>query len=312
MRFKSLFKNQTFFLFIIILLLSVAAGLVNPRFFTIQNFLSILRQSTVLGILSMSMALLLISGSIDLSIGAMMGLGAVISCTMVMNGFSVFLAVLAGFFTPVVGSLFNGLIVSWNKSVPPLIITLGMSFVYSGLSLVVSGGQFLSMQGKFYFLGGGEIGGIPVPVIVLVVVVSAVHVLLKYTKYGRRVVAMGGNEELAFLSGIETRRYEISNFLISGGLVGLASLVLVSRLGSVVAGVGSGYALRALAAAIIGGVTFEGGRGTVFGTLLGVILLGVISNGMNILNISSYYQDVVSGLIIVIAVIVSSIGAWSK
>jgi len=312
MRFKSLFKNQTFFLFVIILILSVAAGLINPRFFTLQNFLSILKQSTVLGILSMSMALLLISGSIDLSIGSMMGLGAVISCTMVMNGFSIVLAILAGFLTPVAGSLVNGAIVSWNKSVPPLIITLGMSFVYSGLSLVVSGGQFLSMRGKFYFLGGGEIGGIPVPVIVLVVIVSAVHVLLKYTKYGRRVVAMGGNEELAFLSGIETRRYEIFNFLISGGLVGLASMVLVSRLGSVVAGVGAGYELRALAAAIIGGVTFEGGRGTVFGTLLGVLLLGVISNGMNILNVSSYYQDVVSGLIIVVAVIVSSIGAWSR
>jgi ribose/xylose/arabinose/galactoside ABC-type transport system permease subunit len=145
------------------------------------------------------------------------------------------------------------------------------------------------------------------PMIIVIVMVFATHFLLTYTKYGRRLVAMGGNEQLAYLSGINVDRLKIMNYTLSGAIIGLASLVLVSRLGNVLANAGEGYELRALAAAIIGGVTFEGGRGTIAGTFLGVILLGIVQNGLNILNVSSYFQTLAVGVIIVVAVVVSNL-----
>jgi ribose transport system permease protein len=302
----ALFKNQSFFLLIVIILLSVIFGSMNPRFLTWGNLLAVFQQITVLGIATMAMALLLISGGIDLSIGSMIGLSSVVICTLIMKGSNVGLAILIGFGIPVICGFINGVIVSKSKCVP-LIVTLGMNYVYYGLALVISQGLFLSMKGNFQFLGRGRILGVPMPMIIVIVMVFATHFLLTYTKYGRRLVAMGGNEQLAYLSGINVDRLKIMNYTLSGAIIGLASLVLVSRLGNVLANAGEGYELRALAAAIIGGVTFEGGRGTIAGTFLGVILLGIVQNGLNILNVSSYFQTLAVGVIIVVAVVVSNL-----
>ncbi len=302
----ALFKNQSFFLLIVIILLSVIFGSMNPRFLTWGNLLAVFQQITVLGIATMAMALLLISGGIDLSIGSMIGLSSIVICTLIMRGSNVGLAILIGFGIPVICGFINGVIVSKSKCVP-LIVTLGMNYVYYGLALVISQGLFLSMKGNFQFLGRGRVFGVPMPMIIVIVMVFATHFLLTYTKYGRRLVAMGGNEQLAYLSGINVDRLKIMNYTLSGAIIGLASLVLVSRLGNVLANAGEGYELRALAAAIIGGVTFEGGRGTIAGTFLGVILLGIVQNGLNILNVSSYFQTLAVGVIIVVAVVVSNL-----
>jgi ribose/xylose/arabinose/galactoside ABC-type transport system permease subunit len=225
---------------------------------------------------------------------------------MVMGGVPAFWAVLTGFVLPIGCGFLNGVIVSKSKCIP-LIVTLGMNYVYYGLALVISGGLFLSLKGHFTFLGRGRLVGIPVSVVVLFLVVLAVHFLLRNTKFGRRLVVMGGNEQVAFLSGINVDRLKIANYTLSGVLVGLASLVLISRLGNILANAGEGYELRALASAIIGGVTFEGGRGSVLGAFLGVVLLGIVQNGLNILNVSSYFQTFTIGLIIVVAVVVSNL-----
>lgn len=303
---KSFFRNQSFFLITVIIGLSLLFGIINPRFLSKGNIFAIFQQIAVLGICTMSMTLLLVSGGIDLSIGSMIGLSTVIICTLVMNGTNVYVAVLLGFSTSVACGLINGIIISKSKCIP-LIVTLGMSYVYYGLALVISQGLFLTLKGKFQFLGRGRVLGIPIPMIILILMVLGTHFLLKNTKYGRRIVAMGGNEQMAFLSGINVDRLKIINYTLSGAIIGVASLVLVSRLGNVLANVGEGYELRALASAIIGGVTFEGGRGTVLGAFLGVILMGIIQNGLNILNVSSYFQTFTIGIIIVIAVIVSNI-----
>jgi len=304
--FPALLKNQSFFLLIVIILLSVIFGSMNPRFLTWGNLLAVFQQITVLGIATMAMALLLISGGIDLSIGSMIGLSSVVICTLIMKGSSVALAVSIGFGIPVLCGFINGVIVSKSKCVP-LIVTLGMNYVYYGLALVISQGLFLTMKGNFQFIGRGRVLGVPMPMIIVIVMVFATHFLLTYTKYGRRLVAMGGNEQLAYLSGINVDQLKIMNYTLSGAIIGLASLVLVSRLGNVLANAGEGYELRALAAAIIGGVTFEGGRGTIAGTFLGVILLGIVQNGLNILNVSSYFQTLAVGIIIVVAVVVSNL-----
>ena len=300
-------SKQPFFLILVIFSIVVVASILNPHFLTQSNMFAILQQIAVLGIVTMSMVLLLISGLIDLSVGGMIGLATVTITKSVMAGMPLELALLIGIALCLGCGLLNGVIVSKSKCVP-LIVTLGMSYVYAGLALVISQGVFLSLKTDFDFLGRGKIFGIPVSVIILLVVISGTHLLLKFTTYGRRIVALGGNEEVAFLAGIQVDRYKMINYTLSGGLIALASLVLLSRLGSVLATVGNGYELRALAAAVIGGVTFEGGRGTVFGAFLGVILLGLVANAMNILNVSSYYQTVVLGVIIVSAVVVSNLG----
>ncbi len=301
------FKSQSFFLVLVIALISIVAGILNPNFMTKSNMFAIFQQVAVLGIVTMSMVLLLISGLIDLSVGGMIGLSTVIITKLVMNGMSLEFALITGVLVCLLCGFLNGVIVSKTKVVP-LIATLGMSYVYYGVALVISGGLFLTLTMDFDFLGRGKILGIPVLMIIFLLVTAGTHILLKFTTYGRRIVAMGGNEEVAFLAGINVDRYKIMNYTLSGGLIALASLVLLSRLGSVLANVGNGYELRALAAAVIGGVTFEGGRGTVLGAFLGVILLGVVANAMNILNVSSYYQTVVLGAIIVSAVVISNIG----
>jgi len=303
---KSFFRNQIFFLIVVIVGLSLLFGIINPRFLSQGNIFAIFQQIAVLGICTMSMTLLLISGGIDLSIGSMIGLSTVIICTLVMNGTNFYIAVLIGFSTSVVCGLINGVIVSKSKCIP-LIVTLGMSYVYYGLALVISQGLFLTLKGKFQFLGRGRVLSVPVPMIILILMVLGTHFLLRNTKYGRRIVAMGGNEQMAFLSGINVDRLKIINYTLSGAIIGVASLVLVSRLGNILANAGEGYELRALASAIIGGVTFEGGRGTILGAFLGVILMGIVQNGLNILNVSSYFQTFTIGVIIVIAVVVSNI-----
>jgi len=300
------FRQQTFFLVMVIIVLSALFGFLNPRFLSQGNLLAVFQQIAVLGIATMSMTLLLISGGIDLSIGSMIGLSGVVICKMVMGGYATLPAVVIGFLLPVGCGLVNGIIVSKSKCIP-LIVTLGMNYVYYGLALVISQGLFLSLKGKFTFLGRGRLGGVPISVVVLFVVVIAIHFLLRNTKFGRRLVVMGGNEQVAFLSGINVDRLKIANYTFSGALIGLASLVLVSRLGNILANAGEGYELRALASAIIGGVTFEGGRGSVLGAFLGVVLLGIVQNGLNILNVSSYFQTFTIGLIIVIAVVVSNL-----
>lgn len=304
---QSLFKNQKVILIIVILFISTLVGSINPHFFGLMNISAIFQQVSVLGILTMGMSLLLISGGIDLSIGMIMALCGVVISKIIMNGGSVALALLVGIVVGVLCGLINGLIISKSKSMP-LIITLAMGSVYFGIALIVSEGKFMNFQGKFEFISRTKMFGIfPITLLFLFVMVVLAFILLNYTKFGRRIVAIGGNEENAYLSGISVDFYKIIIYGISGFIAGVASIVLVSRLDSIVATAGTGYELSALTAAVIGGVTFDGGRGTIGGAFLGVIMIGLISNAMTILSINSYLQTAITGAIIVIAVILSNL-----
>lgn len=307
-----LFKNQKFVLIVIILIVSAIVGSINNNFFALTNIFAIFQQVSVLGILTMAMTLLLISGGIDLSIGMIMALSGVCVSKIIMNGGSVALAVSVGIVVGLLCGLLNGFIISKSKTMP-LIISLGMSSLYFGIALIVSGGQFMNFQGKFEFIGRTKFFGVfPMTLLFLFITVLLMFVLLNYTKYGRRIVAIGGNEENAYLSGIPVDRYKIIAYGISGFIAGIASIVLVSRLDSIVATAGTGYELTALMAAIIGGVTFEGGRGTVGGAFLGVIMTGLIANAMTILSINSYLQTAITGAIIVLAVVLSNLNKIRK
>lgn len=304
---KNVLKNQKSILLMFIILVSITVGSINSNFFAINNIITIFQQISVLGILTMGMALLLISGGIDLSIGMIMALCGVVISKVIMAGGTVIMAVPIGILVGLLCGLINGVIISKSKSMP-LIITLAMSSVYFGAALVISDGEFMNFKGKFAFIGRTKfLGVLPFTLVFLFSTVIIIFILLNYTKFGRRLVAIGGNEENAYLSGINIDRYKIIAYGIGGLVAGIASIVLVSRLDSIVATAGTGYELSALMAAIIGGVTFDGGKGTIGGAFLGVIMTGIIANAMTILSVSTYLQTAVTGAIIVIAVVLSNL-----
>jgi len=279
----------------------------NPNFFSISNILSIFQQVAVLGVLTGAMLILLITGLLDLSYGSVIGLCGVALCQFVTMGMHPYLSLLLTFLIAVAAGFINGLIVTKFKC-EPLIITIGTGYIYNGLALVWSEGTYQSLQGQLEFIGTGKLWGvIPVPMVVLLLVLTIIWIILRYTPFGRKLHIIGGNPEAAFLSGINVNRYKIIAFTLGGLICGLSAFILCSRIGSALASNGAGYELRALAACIIGGASFSGAKGTVAGAFLGVILLGVISNALNILGVDPFFQTAVLGLIIVIAVVVSNV-----
>lgn len=307
----SALKNQTTYLILVIVVVSIIATILNPKFLSARNFFNVMQQISVLGILSMCMALLMISGNLDISIGNMAGLVGMVFVRMVLSGYSMGLSALIVLVMSAALGFINGLIIAKSKTTP-LIITLGMMYVYYGIALLISEGRPHSLGGQFQFLGRAKIGPIPFTIIVYLLIFAFGLILRRYTTYGRRINAIGGNSEAAFLSGINVDRHVISLYALSGLISGLAGLVLASRLGMVRADSGTGYELQALAAVIIGGITFEGGRGSLVGAFFGVLLLGIIYNAMNIVGVSSYLQTMILGAIIVIATVVSNIGTMKR
>ena len=305
-------NNQVFYLILVIILIIIIASLMNPNFLTLRNFLNVMQQISILGILTMCMSLLMISGGLDISIGNMCGLIAIVFARMLLSGISVFLSVIVALALGLIFGFINGLIIAKSK-VTPLIITIGMNYVFLSIALIVGGGRPQTLSDQFTFLGEAKIGGvIPVAIIIYLVIFAFAFLLRKYTKYGRRLNAIGGNPLAAYLSGINVDLHIISIYALSGLIVGLAGLILVSRLGMVRADSGSDFALQALAAAIIGGITFEGGKGSFVGAFFGVLLLGILYNAMNIIGVSSYIQTFVLGAIIVIATVISNIGRMRR
>lgn len=307
----SFLNSQITYLVLVIITIGIIATVLNPNFLTLRNFFNIMQQISVLGILTMCMSLLMISGGLDISIGNMAGLVAMIFAKMLIAGESITISVITVLAIALILGFINGVIIAKSK-VTPLIITLGMNYVFLGVALIIGGGRPQTIIGQFEFLGEAKVGPVPVAIIIYFLIFLFAFFLRKNTKYGRRLNAIGGNSQAAFLSGINVDWHVISIYALSGLIVGLAGLVLVSRLGMVRANSGSDFALQALAAAIIGGITFEGGRGSLIGAFFGVLLLGILYNAMNIIGISSYLQTIVLGAIIVIATVISNIGKMRR
>lgn len=304
-------KHQITYLIVVIIAIIIIAGLINPNFLSIRNLTTISSQITVLGVLTISLSMVMISGGLDISIGNMAGLVALIFAKMVVNGNSIPLSIIIVLIISTCLGTINGIIISKTK-VMPLIISLGMMYVYYGISLFISGGRPQALAGKFQFLGRATLGLIPYAVIIYLAITIFFYLLRKYTLYGRRLTAMGSNVHTAYLSGLNVDIHQISIYALNGFIVGIAGLILVSRLGMVRADTGTGYELQALAAAIIGGITFEGGRGSIIGAFFGVLLLGIVYNAMNLVGVSSYLQTIFLGAIIVIATVVSNIGKMRR
>jgi ribose/xylose/arabinose/galactoside ABC-type transport system permease subunit len=302
-----LLRNQHVLLSLVIVIIGVIISFINPRFITATNLISIFQQISVLGILTMAMSILLISGGIDLSIGNSMVFSGVVMGILVNRNVPITTAALVSIVTGGLCGMVNGFIVSYSRCIP-LIITLGTGQIFYGLSLTLSGGRIISFNGILDFIGKTKIFDVfPIMLFALIIVIAFTWFMMNYTKYGRRVVAIGSNEQNAFLSGIKVLPYKVSLYTIAGLFCGVAAIIFSSRIDSITANAGGGYETRALSAAIIGGVTFDGGKGTVSGAFLGCLLMGVINNAMNILKVPSYIQTIITGAIIVAAVVLSNI-----
>lgn len=304
---KSIWKDQRVLLAIVIILVIGVVAVINPKFIAVKNLLTIFQQISVTGILTMAMSMLLICGGIDLSIGNIMVLSGVVMAQLIAADKNVFLAVLAGLLTATACGVFNGAIIAKSKCIP-LIITLGTSQMFYGLALTISNGRIMSFGGAFNAIGKTKLFDIfPVMLFVLAAMVILSYIIMNRTKFGRRIVAIGGNEKNAFLSGINVVRYKIIIYGLAGAFCAVAAIIFSARIDSITANAGAGYETNALTAAIIGGVTFDGGKGTISGAFLGCVLMGVISNAMNILQVQTYIQTIVTGAIIVCAVVLSNI-----
>ncbi|MGP1508950.1 MAG: ABC transporter permease [Treponema lecithinolyticum] len=304
-------KDQRFLLALVIFGIIIIIASINPKFIAITNLITVFQQISVLGILTMAMSILLISGGIDLSIGNIMVLSGIIISKSLSSGISFFPALAAGCITGILAGFLNGIIIAKTKCIP-LIITLGTAQIFYGISLTISSGRIMSFYGALNGLKHKFFSIFPAMLLVLFVMTVSAYILMNKTKFGRRVVAIGGNEKNAFLSGINITSYKIAVYTLAGFFSAIAGIVFAARIDSITANAGGGYETNALTAAIIGGVTFDGGKGTIPGTFLGCLLMGVISNAMNILRVPTYIQTIITGCIIVCAVILSNINNLRK
>ena len=289
-------------IFIILLVVLIASSLLSENFLSSDNLFNVLRQAAVITILAYGAMTLIIGGMIDLSAGAVMAFAGVASVMTWKSSGNMLLAVLAGVAIGVACNLVNAFLVATLRT-PAFIVTLGMMLMARGAVLQLTQGQNVLQLGDFILIGQGNLGGLlPIPVLVLLVVTAVIWYLMNQTRYGRAVYAVGGNEEAARAAGIAVERTKYQAFLVNGVLVGLAGVIFMSRVNAGLPNAGIGYELQAITAPIIGGTSFSGGVGGVFGTLAGALIVGVLGNIMNLIGIGSYVQQIVMGLIIVVAV----------
>lgn len=304
---SNLLKSQWFILLVIILLISTITAIVNPRFLQVNNIMNIFEQIAVLGLVAAGATILIISGNFDISVGAVIGLSCCISAILINEGVNGFIASLAGIIVSMTCTLLNGILSILFKA-PSFIISLATTSVYTGLALFLTKGVIRTVYGQFNFLSATRIFGI-IPLIFVISLIGyvAVHIILKYTQIGRRLFAIGSNEKSAFLAGIRVTGNKLVFFLLNGFFVGVAAMLLLSRVGSALPSSGAGLELQAMGAVVIGGVPINGGKGNIVGTFFGVLLMGLISNVLNILGVNPYLQEIASGVIIIASLGISAL-----
>jgi ribose/xylose/arabinose/galactoside ABC-type transport system permease subunit len=281
----------------------VVLSVLEPSFCTTYNLMNILRQTSVIGIMAVGMTFVILTAGIDLSVASILALTGVVCASMEHGGWPVVVIVGGTLLLGAAIGTVNGVVITLGK-VTPFVVTLGMMSIARGWAHIYTGGESISGFGaSFRFIGAGEIGHVPVPIIIFALTVSVAAVVLQHTVVGRYMYAIGGNEEAARLSGVRVRFYKALAYSICGLTSALGAIILTARLNAAESIAGMGYELDVIAAVVIGGTSLMGGRGGVWGTLIGALLIGTINNGMNLLMISSYYQLVVKGVIIVAAVL---------
>lgn len=298
---------------ILLIFILVMTILTKGLFIQPENLINVVRQISAIGIIAIGMTFVIITLGIDLSVGSILALAAVVAASlaqvpsesMMYPGLNlpIIVAVVAGVGVGAAMGFANGFLISKFR-IAPFIATLGMMSVARGLALIYSDGRPISnLEEPYDWIGQGYLFGVPTPIVIFLVVALLAHFLLNYTRFGRYVYAIGGNEQAARVSGIRIPRMTIVIYTLSGLLAGLSGVILSARIGSGNPQLGTGIELDAITAAVIGGTSFKGGIGTIWGTIVGAMIIGIINNGLNLLNVSPFMQMVVKGLIIILAII---------
>ncbi len=291
-----------FGLLFVILLVGLGLTLTTDTFLSVANLTNVARQVSINGILAVGVTFVLLTAGVDLSLGSVVALSGVACATFAHPGdHPVFVPIAVGLLTGAACGLVNGVLVT-RGSVAPFIVTLGMMTIARGLALIVSGGRPVANMSNELTALAGDFLGIPIPVLCFAGVALAAWFFLRNFRLGRHIYAVGGNENAARAAGVPVERVKLFAYGLCGLLTGLAGVVLAARITTGQPNAGQAYELDAIAAVVIGGTSLAGGVGTITGTLLGVLLIGVINNGLDLLGVSSYYQAVIKGVIIVGAV----------
>lgn len=304
---KRLLANQWSFLLLVVILLSIVAGVVNSRYWWVGNLTNLLGQISVLSLVACGATILIISGNFDISVGANIGLSSVAMAMLMRSGVFPPLAALIGLLVSVLcASLIGAASILFQA--PSFIISLAAIGVFQGIALFITQGTIQTIYGQFETLGGAKLFNvIPLLFIIALVGYFVVHVILAYTQLGRCVYAIGNNPRATYLAGINVNRKKLLFFGINGLFVGVAAMLLLSRVGAAQPSTGTGIELQAIGSVVIGGAPMSGGKGNALGTFCGVLLWGVIGNALNMMRVNPYIQDVVIGLLIILAVAVSSL-----
>lgn len=289
----------------VLIIMCVIVSIATDKFLTTNNIISVLRQISINTYIALGMTLVIILGHIDLSVGSIVAMSGTLTVGLTVNqGMPLIVAIIIGLAVGTLAGFISGFIVSHFK-VPAFIITMAMMNIASGIAYVYTGGQSTRITDKMFIaIGTGYLFNvIPLPVVYMVILIAIFSFLLSKTKFGTYVYAIGGNREAARLSGVPIKKIEIIVFTLSGALAAFAGLVLCSRMYSGQPSVGSGYELDAIAACVLGGTSMTGGKGRISGTVFGAMVIGIISNGLNLIGVSSYWQLIIKGLIIACAVL---------
>ena len=305
--FKTKMKeNQNLGTILALIILMVFVSILNPAFLQSNNLLNLMRQLIINGFIALGMTFVILTGGIDLSVGSTLALTSAIFAGLLQNGMNTGLAILIALVLGLVLGLLNGILITKGK-LAPFIVTLATMTIFRGLTLVYTDGRPIAGPRDdfaFKFLGKGQFLGIPFQVILFILTFLVLWMILNKTALGRKIYAVGGNEKASFISGINIDKVKIWVYVISSLMAVLSGLVLTSRLNSAQPTAGAAYEMDAIAAVVLGGTSMTGGSGSLTGTLIGILVLGVLNNGLNLLGVSSFYQQIVKGIVILIAVLI--------
>lgn len=305
-KFQRIIGNDMFTLIITLLVLCAIMSLLSDKFLTVSNLMNVLRQASQYGVIAIGMTMVILLGGIDLSVGSVQALAGVAAVWTLNSTDSIFAAIMAGIAVGALVGLLNGIIIT-KMNIQPLICTLGTMSIVSGAALIITKAVSIQVKNNAYMtIGMGRFLGVPIPVWILLVLTIVFYYILNYTVFGRYIYSIGGNKAAAQLAGIPVNRITVISYVLCGCLTGLAAVILSSRLGSGQATAGSGFEMTVIAAVIIGGVSLNGGRGNLLGAILGILTLYVLTNGLVLLDVSSFWQEVIRGALIVLAVYVDN------
>jgi ribose transport system permease protein len=293
-----------------LVLVCIVLAAMSPDFRTVGNLLDVMRQVSINAVISFGMTLTILLGGIDLSVGSILAVSSVLAAILMKGGHGAILAAGVGVVAGAAMGSLNGVVIAKGK-VAPFIATLGTMTLLRGVALVLSNGSPISDFSSriFSMLGGGYLMHlVPLPVIWMLIAFAFFWFLLSKTVFGRHVYATGGNTEAARLSGVNTDRIQMLVYTLSGAMAAAAGVILTSRLDSAQPTAGAGYELDAITAVVLGGTSLSGGRGWIFGTLVGALLIGVLNNGLNLMDVSAFYQQIVKGVVILLAVLLDRAG----